>query len=93
MSQHFYKGLDESVHHRSQISFVISPRELAEKVCNVNYGLHRLLSHIVDVRREQLEARIARYEAIGDYDLADSERDEGDPLMSGIKILLDKGLD
>lgn len=86
--RHCYRGLDRTGGLELPS---IGMRELAERIEATNYGVHRLLSHLVDVRREALERYIAEYEHRGDYGIARSVRDCGDPLMEGIERLLDAG--
>lgn len=88
-NRHFYKGMDDSGEYDLSVS--VSMRKLAEKLVNVNSGVHRLLSHLVDVRREKMMERIETYVARGDYDVAAYASTRGDPLMDAIATLLDEG--
>lgn len=85
---HTYRHLDKD----SELTLTLDMRSLAERVVNMNYGTHRLLSHIIDVRRERLAADIKEYESRGDHDVADLARREGDKLADGIEALLRLGL-
>lgn len=87
---HYYRGLDEGKEY-SQLKIEISLRELAEKVESMNYGAHRFLSHLIDVRRERNEARWQTYRDRGDHDIADSAEKEGDLLVEGLEALLKAG--
>jgi hypothetical protein len=85
---HFYANLDKDV----SVSVEIPMRELAERVERLNYGVHRLLSHLIDVRRETLQRSIQAYEASGDSDVADYVRRQGDEFADGLEALLNKGV-
>ena len=85
---HFYRGLDKDDRLRVELTI----RELAERLVDMNYGVHRLLSHLVDVRRERLADRLATYRTRGDVDIARSVEHEGDALANGIEELLNRGL-
>jgi hypothetical protein len=85
---HFYRGLDKD----DRLRVELTTRELAERLVDMNYGVHRLLSHLVDVRRERLADKIAVYRARGDHDIAKNVEHEGDPLADGILALLARGL-
>lgn len=87
--QHYYKGLDESGDHDLAVS--IDMRKLAEQVDQLTYGTQRLLSHLVDVRREALAKRVAKYRERGDHDVADGAAARGDRLAEAIAKLLDEG--
>jgi hypothetical protein len=84
---HFYVKLDEG-EHRSRLTVELSTREVAERLCAMNHGVHRLLSHLIDVRRERLAKRIEGYREKGDDDIAESLTKIGDPLADGIEKLL-----
>jgi hypothetical protein len=47
--QHWYKHLDSDKGSNELIPMHV----LAEIVCKSNYGLHRFLSHAIDIRNEQ----------------------------------------
>ena len=83
--QHTYR------HIESCVTFTCTMRELAEQVNDLNHGVHRFLSHLVDVRRELLEAKIKAYDEKGDDDIAEYCRRTGDPLMETILKLLNEG--
>lgn len=85
---HFYAKLDKDV----TVSVEIPMRDLAERLERLNYGVHRLLSHLIDVRREQLKARTERYRRQGHADLAAHAEAEGDMLADGLEALLNQGL-
>ena len=83
---HSYRHLDED----SKIIVEVDLRRLAEMVVHMNYGVHRLLSHIVDVRRKAAVERAVMYEKNGFPDSARATlRDE---LADGIEKLLLDGL-
>lgn len=85
---HFYKNLDRD----SKLTIDIDMRSLAERVETMNYGTHRFLSHLIDVRRERLAERIKEYAERGHHDVADNVRAEGDQLANGIERMLRDGL-
>lgn len=85
---HYYDGLDTD----SKITLEIDMRSLAERIVGMNYGEHRLLSHLIDARRARLAARIVAYRQKGLADVADSVQRRGDPLADGIEALLLQGL-
>lgn len=85
---HFYKNLDSD----SRLTLDIDMRSLAELIESMNYGTHRFLSHLIDVRREHLAERIKQYEARGDHDIANNVRAEGDRMADGIERMLRDGL-
>lgn len=88
MHPHFYKDLDKD----SMVTTEISMRKLVEQVVDLNYGTQRFLSHLIDVRRERLQARIASHRAGGDQDHAEHLQRRGDPLADEIEGLLRRGL-
>lgn len=47
--QHFYKHLDNDSQGRFQID--LSMEELVKHVDKLNYGVHRFISELIDVRR------------------------------------------
>jgi hypothetical protein len=85
---HFYANLDKDV----SVSVEIPMRDLAERIERLNYGVHRLLSHLIDVRRERLQRRLESYEENGHHDVARRARLEGDKLADGLEALLDQDL-
>lgn len=86
---HFYRHLDDD----SKLSLEMDLSALAEKLCSMNYGVHRLLSHLVDARRRRLEEACRRIEIEGGgQSLAKRLRAEGDALANGIEELLLEGL-
>ena len=85
IEQHTYRHIPTSV------TLSCTMRELAEQVNDLNYGVHRFLSHLVDVRREKLEEKIKMYEDRGDDDIAEYCRRAGDPLMEAILKELNEG--
>lgn len=87
---HFYRNLD-SGEYRHSLTVEVPMRKLAEELVDINYSVHRLLSHLIDVRAEQLAARVADYRAKGDDDVALYAERAGDPLMEGIRKLLEEG--
>lgn len=89
---HYYANLDEDESYEdSRLRIGLPLREIAEKMEAMNYGVQRFLSHLIDVRREHLTARIKKYEDRGDDDIARYVRREGDPLAEGIEKLLKEG--
>lgn len=48
--KHFYKHLDEEEH--CNININLNMKQLAEMVCEANYGLHRFLSEVIDIKRK-----------------------------------------
>ncbi len=89
--RHFYKHLDDGP-SRSRLTTELTTREVAERIEEMNYGTHRFLSHLVDVRREALAARVADWRASGHHDIAVSAERRGDELADAIEKLLNKGL-
>lgn len=89
---HFYRGLDDSAYNDGAMRLSLSLREVAVKIEHMNYGVHRFLSHLIDVRREELKMRIEGYKMLGDDDVAASVERRGDPLVDGIERLLNDGL-
>jgi len=81
MHPHYYAGLDKD----SKMAVELPLREVAERVVEMNYGTHRFLSHLVDVRRERLAARVAHYRELGDENVAQSVERRGDPLADAIE--------
>lgn len=73
------------------LSIEVPMRELAVRLEDFNLT-HRFLSHLVDIRREKLHARIEEYKARGDHDVAETARLRGDPLAETIEELLQRGL-
>src|SRR5690242_5304976 len=90
---HYYSDLDkkDDGYHDSAFRVSIPLREVAEKVDAMNYGIHRFLSHLVDVRREELAKRIKEYRDRGDEDVARFAEREGDRLADEIERLLHEG--
>lgn len=86
---HYYRGLDESA---DGLKVDVPLDELAQKLADMNYGVHRFLSHLIDVRKKQQAARIQRYIDRGDDDVAEYARRDGDKLIEGIEKLLNEGL-
>jgi hypothetical protein len=91
---HYYRGLDSNrEHHDGGLAIPSIPlRNVAEKIEEMNYGVHRFLSHLIDVRRERLAATIKMYRDKGDEDIAAYVEREGDQLATGIEQLLKEGL-
>jgi len=85
---HHYRHLDRD----SKLTMELDLRQVAEQLVALPYGVHRLLSHLVDVRRERFHMLVARQEASGDLRIADDMRREGDRLAEGIATLLESGL-
>jgi hypothetical protein len=82
---HFYKELDKD----SRLELNASLREIAEQLVEMNHGVHRLLSHLIDVRRERLARKIMKYrESDETLDIAESVEQRGDPLADGLEALL-----
>lgn len=90
---HSYRHLDDDVDHfrGSRLTVRLTTREVAEQIVDMDYGAHRLLSHLVDVMRERVEARAKVYDQRGDTDVAAYVRREGSPLADGIEALLNRG--
>jgi hypothetical protein len=86
--QHFYRHLD----HDSKLTMELDLRKVAEQIASMNYGVHRLLSHLVDVRRESFDTLVIQQETHGRHQLADDMRCEGDRLAEGLAALLESGL-
>jgi len=83
--QHYYKNFDRD----SKLTMELDLRQVAEQLASMNYGVHRLLSHLVDVRRERLAARCAEER---DPAIAAILRRKGEGLAEGIAALLESGL-
>lgn len=49
---HFYKHLDDSKRPNDNLTVTLNMREVAERVCAATYGLHRLLSEVIDIKRQ-----------------------------------------
>lgn len=81
--QHYYKQLDET----SKVEIEIDMRKLAELVDGLNYGTHRFLSHLLDVRRDALRARVAGHRARGHEDVAESAERAGDVIVKALEDL------
>lgn len=47
---HYYKHLDDSKSHN--INIELNMEQLARMVCKTNYGLHRFISEVIDIKRE-----------------------------------------
>lgn len=91
MSQHDYKHLDEGP-YASPFEISMTTREVAERIAALNYGVHRFLSHLIDVRRERRSARVQEHLDDGEYDLAtalDAKRDE---LADELEKILARGV-
>lgn len=67
-------------------------RSLAERIVSMNYGVHRLLSHLIDVRREKLIDKIKYYESQGDFDVSDHIKRKSDLLADELESMLKRGL-
>lgn len=91
LGPHYYRNLDGGSNPHHLQPDPIPMRKLAEMVESLNYGTHRFFSHLIDVRRENLAARIKKYQDQGDHDLAESIRREGDKVADELEYLLDKG--
>jgi hypothetical protein len=85
---HAYRHIDDD----SKLKVELSTRELAERISRMNYGVHRFLSHLVDVRREELARRIDMYRKEGRRVVADMAEADGDRMADGIEKLLLEGL-
>lgn len=90
MGPHYYKGLDNSGDY--DVNIHLSMREVAEYVAEANFGIHRLLSHLIDVRREMLAERIAGYRECGDDDVAEYAEKAGDKWADAFEALLNTGI-
>jgi hypothetical protein len=80
---HYYRCLDE----RDKLVIELDLRGVAEKVCGMNHGVHRLFSHIIDVKREQLAERVATYRSRGDDDVADYAERRGAEVIARLEAL------
>ena len=49
---HYYKHLDEE--KTCNVNIEMNMEQLAKEVCGVNYGLHRFLSEVIDIKRESV---------------------------------------
>ncbi len=87
---HLFKSLDWN--EADNVRVPINMRDLVEMVNGLQYGTHRFLSHLIDVRREALAEKIARYRARGDHDVAASAEASGDPLIGILEAALKDGL-
>lgn len=47
---HYYKHLDEDKH--CNVNIELNMKQLAQEVCEKNYGLHRFLSEVIDIKRK-----------------------------------------
>lgn len=88
----YYKHLDED----SKLSVELSLPEIASKVCDLNYGAHRLLSAMVDTLRSKNNDFIARIEAENkqkpeNQRLILSEERKRSPLADSIEAALNAG--
>lgn len=52
---HYYKHLDKE--KSCNVNIEMDMEQLAKKVCGVNYGLHRFLSEVIDIKRESVWAK------------------------------------
>jgi hypothetical protein len=82
---------EASHYSNSKLTVEVSLRDAAERIEGMNYGIHRFLSHLLDVRAELLAKKIARYRERGDNDIAEYATQAGDPLADGIRKLLEEG--
>lgn len=48
--QHYYKHLDNDKNCNINIAF--NMEQMAQMVCNANYGLHRFISEVIDIKRK-----------------------------------------
>lgn len=85
---HTYAHLDRD----SSLTVQVPMRKLAEDVEHLNYGTHRFLSHLIDVRRALVASRVEELRRRGDHDVAEYALRQGDPLADGIEALLVQGL-
>lgn len=85
---YYHSNLDRD----SKLTMELNLRQVAEQLMLLPYGVHRLLSHLVDVRLERFGTLVARQEASGDLQTANLMRHEGDRLALGIAALLESGL-
>ncbi len=85
--KHYYRGLDDHKDYNFKVS--LDMRTTAELVDEQARGTHRLLSHLIDVRREKLAERVAMYRARGDNDVADCTEQRGDQIADGLEKLLE----
>jgi hypothetical protein len=46
---HYYKHLDND--KNSNVNIELNMEQLAQMVCKVNYGLHRFISEVIDIKR------------------------------------------
>lgn len=47
---HYYKHLDNDKNFN--VTVELNMEQLAEEVCKKNYGLHRFLSEVIDIKRK-----------------------------------------
>lgn len=85
--RHTYRHMD-----KEPLEIRINILDLVKLVSEENYGVHRFLSNLVDVRREGHAQRIANYRRQGNHDTADRLDREKDKLAEGINQLLEEGL-
>ncbi len=89
MRPHWSVGYYDALDRTSKLEVPsLSLREVAEKVNEMQRGTHRLLSHLIDVRREALQQLIVLYKTRGDDDIAYSVQRRGDRLAEAIEKLL-----
>jgi len=46
---HYYKHLDKEKH--CNVNIELNMEQLAQMVCKANYGLHRFISEVIDIKR------------------------------------------
>jgi hypothetical protein len=47
---HYYKHLDKD--KNCNVNIELNMEQLAEMVCKANYGLHRFISEVIDIKRQ-----------------------------------------
>lgn len=47
---HFYKHLDKD--KTQNVNIELNMEQLAQMVCKANYGLHRFISEVIDIKRQ-----------------------------------------
>ena len=85
---HFYANLDKI----DKFAIELDMHKLAEQIQDMNYGVHRFLSHLIDVRRKRHQHRIDGRRRRGDVDIAEFLEREGDQLADGLEALLNRDL-
>lgn len=56
---HYYKHLDKD--KNCNVNIELNMEQLAQMVCKANYGLHRLISEVIDIKRASKYERDHRF--------------------------------